>query len=66
VWHATILIINSVFENCDRCDFGDSMTSLILDGSAADHTESLAPRQLDPRLVALHLFKPLAYVKLDS
>jgi hypothetical protein len=32
-WHATILITNSVFENCDRSDFRDSMTSLILDGN---------------------------------
>jgi hypothetical protein len=27
--HATILMMNSVFGNCDRCDFRDSMTSLI-------------------------------------
>jgi Zn-dependent M28 family amino/carboxypeptidase len=32
--HATILIMNSEFENYDRCDFRDSMTSLILDGGA--------------------------------
>jgi hypothetical protein len=31
-WHATILITNSAFENSDRSDFRDSMTSLILDG----------------------------------
>jgi hypothetical protein len=29
--HAVILMMNSVFGNCDRSDFRDSMTSLILD-----------------------------------
>jgi hypothetical protein len=60
-WHATILITNSVFENCDRSDFRDSMTSLILDAGTG------SPRQIPSSRYnsaedSLRLFKSLAYV----
>ena len=48
--HAAILMLNSVFGNCDRSNFRDSITSLILDRRRwADQTESLAYVNFHPR-----------------
>jgi hypothetical protein len=55
--HATILIANSVFENYDRCDFRDSMTSLIPDrGAGRPHRSSVAATTR-PKIRCVHLSK---------
>ena len=60
--HATILIMNSVFENYDRCDFRDSMASLILDGGAGRPHRILSSRDNSAEDSLRSFFQVLAYV----
>ena len=59
--HDSILTMNSVFGNCDRSGFRDSMTSLMLYRMAlADHTECLPFVTTRRKIRAFSLFESLA------